>query len=105
MKKHRVRVPRNVQEQIDAQIEYIERHSLHNALAWEERLRAAILGIGPVAGAHPIDKDASERLGYAVHKVVFERTYLIHYRIDKKARLAVIVNFRHGARLPGPDEP
>ena len=49
---------------------------------------------------HAVDDFASVQLGYIVRKLVFEKTYLIHYHIDDIAGLVKVVNFRHGARLP-----
>ena len=105
MKKRRVMIVPLVREQIREQVEYIAGDSLDNALAWEKRLRGFILGLGSTGGIHAEDRAASARLGFIVHKVVFERTYLIHYHIDEKARVVRVVNFRHGARLPRAGEP
>jgi plasmid stabilization system protein ParE len=93
-----------VQDQITAQVLHIAAHSVDNALAWEERLRAAIERIGQVPGS-AVDQDASDRLGVEVRKTVFERTYLIHFQVDGAAGVVRVVNFRHGARLPRRGEP
>ncbi len=98
-------IPPVVQEQLRAQVLYIARDSIDNAIAWEERLRSAIKGIGELGGGHAIDEDAGERIGITVHKMVFERAYLIHYLVKEDAAIVEIVNFRHGARLPGRGEP
>ncbi len=99
-----VHVPRSVQEQILEQVLFIAEDSIDNALAWEQRLLSALNALGDMHG-HAIDEGASERLGQTLRKVVFERTYLIHYRVDDAAGTVVVVNFRHGARLPTPHEP
>ena len=91
-------IPPIVQEQIRDQIRYIAQDSIHNALAWEDRLRRAI-EIGDMPG-HAIDEDASDRLGFTIRKCVFEKTYLIHYRLSAALTDVEIVNFRHGIRLP-----
>jgi len=49
---------------------------------------------------HAVDEDASGRAGEMIRKIVFEKTYLIHYRVIDAAAAVEIVNFRHGARLP-----
>ncbi len=54
---------------------------------------------------YAIDEDASARLSQPIRKIVFEKTYLIHFMVDDAAAIIRIVNFRHGARLPRPDEP
>lgn len=105
MKRYRVVIPKIVEEQLRAQVMHIARDSVDNALAWEERLRAAIEGIGQLAGGHAVDEDASERIGLTVHKMVHERTYLVHYLVKDDAGVVEIINFRHGARLPGRGEP
>jgi len=88
-----------VEDEILRQVLYIAEDSLDNALVWEDRLRAAMKGLGDFQG-HAIDDDASMELGYPVHKLVFEGTYLIHYRVDDAAGEVRILRFRHGARLP-----
>jgi plasmid stabilization system protein ParE len=104
VKQFAVIVAPEVEEQITAQVLHIAADSLGNALVWEARLRSAILAIGETPG-QAVDEQASDRLGYIVHKVVFERTYLIHFVVDERAATVRIVNFRHGARLPTRGEP
>jgi plasmid stabilization system protein ParE len=104
MKRFTVRVSPDAQEQILEQVFYIARDSVDNALAWEVRVRAAMNSIGDAPG-HAVDEDASRRAGETIREFVFERTYLIHYRVDEQASLVDIVNFRHGARLPRIGEP
>jgi plasmid stabilization system protein ParE len=94
-----------VRDQIEEQVWYIARDSVNRALDWEGRLARAIRGIATNGGGHAVDEDASKRTGYAVQKVVFEKTYLIHYRVNAKTRTVEIVNFRHGMRLPRAGEP
>ena len=48
--------------------------------------------LGSVSG-YAIDQDASERIGYVVHKLVFEGTCLIFYRVDESASEVRVVNF------------
>lgn len=83
---------------------YIAQDSIDNALAWEDRLRAAVNAIGRIPG-QTIDEDASSRLGETIHKSVFEGTYLIHYRINAATDAIEVLNFRHGGRLPRRGEP
>ena len=77
---------------------------MDNALAWEDRLPAALRGLGEFHG-HAVDEDARERLGGTTQKMVFERTYLVHYEVDKRAGVVTVVNVRHGARRPRRGEP
>src|SRR5437879_3841448 len=104
MKRNTVIIAPYSLEQINAQAIHIAENSVSNALAWEARVHRAIDDLGDMAG-YAIDEDASDRLGYTVRKLVFERTYLIHFTIDKAAGVVRVVGFRHGARLPGKDEP
>lgn len=90
--------------QIEAQMSYIANRSVQHALAWEARLQRAILALADTHG-YAIDESATERLGYPVRKMVFERTYLIHFTIDDESATVRVVNFRHGARLPKRGEP
>lgn len=103
--RYRVVIPPVVEEQIRAQLLYIAEDSIDHALAWEDRLRNAIQSIGRLPGGHAVDEAASQRVGETVHKMVFEKTYLIHYRVKANAAMIEIVNFRHGARLPRNREP
>jgi plasmid stabilization system protein ParE len=96
-------IPPDVKQQIREQMLYIAQDSIDNALRWEDRLLTAINAIGDMPG-HAVDDDASGRLGQNLRKLVFEGTYLIHYRV-KEATSAEIVNFRHGSRLPRIGEP
>ncbi|HZZ44678.1 MAG TPA: hypothetical protein VFE58_17210 [Tepidisphaeraceae bacterium] len=100
MKRYRVIVAPIVLEQIRDQMLYIAQDSINNALAWEDRLRAEMKSIGGLGSGHVIDEVASKSMGVTVHKLVFERTYLIHYVVQEKERVIEIINFRHGARLP-----
>jgi plasmid stabilization system protein ParE len=93
-----------VREHIADPIRYIARHSIDNALKWDDRLQAVLNALGSFHG-HAIDVEASRRAGYTVHKFVFEGTYLIHYRVDAALAQVEVVNFRHGARLPRRNEP
>ncbi len=104
MKRLTIIIAPNVQEQITDQVLHIAQDSIDNALAWEDRLRVAIEGIGEMPG-YAIDEDASDRLGYQVRKNIFEDTYLIHYCVDEAEGKVRIVNFRHGARLTRTGEP
>ncbi|MDB5295235.1 MAG: hypothetical protein JWO31_1218 [Phycisphaerales bacterium] len=104
MRRLTVVIPPVVQEQITAQALHIAQDSIDHALAWENRLRVAIDGLGDLPG-YAVDEDASDRLGYPVRKAVFERTYLIHFVVDDAAGAVRVVNFRHGARLPRRGEP
>jgi len=103
VKRLRVIIPPEVRLQIRDQLLFISQDSIDNALAWEDRLLAAINEIGDMPG-HAVDDDASRRVGQNVRKLVFEGTYLIHYRV-RDAVAVEIVNFRHGSRLPRADEP
>lgn len=105
MKNYRLIIPPIVQDQIWQQVLYIARDSIDNALAWEDRLRTEIRQIGSLPTGYAIDQAASVRLGQEVRKMVFEKTYLVFYRVNAKRRSVELLNFRHGARLPRPGEP
>ncbi len=91
-----------MKNQVLDQVLYIAEDSLGNALAWEARLRDAMNVIGD-APNHAVDEDASDRVGEALRKVVFEGTYLIHYRVSNTA--VEVMWFRHGAMKPRRGEP
>ena len=104
MKRLKVHVSPGVTEQIQEQVFYIAQDSTDNALAWEDRLLAALESLGDFHG-HAIDEQAVDRLGGIIHKMVFEKTYLIHYEVNQTAGIVEIMNFRHGARRPRVGEP
>jgi plasmid stabilization system protein ParE len=93
-----------VRAQIQEQMLYIAQDSIENAFAWQDRVIAAVGKLESTA-VHAIDQDASERVGFAIRKLVFEGTYLIFYHVDEAAGEVRVVNFRHGARLPLAEEP
>ena len=95
MKRYRLVVAPIVHEQIREQVLFIAQHSIENALAWEDRLEQAIKGLTSVTG-DAIDEEASDRLGFTLHRLVFGSSYLIHYTIDEPAGVVRVVNFRHG---------
>ena len=99
MRRWTVVVATPVRHQITEQVLFIAADSIDNALAWEQRLEVAIQGLADVTG-YAIDEDATDRLGFPVHKLVFERTYLVHYCLDERANTVRVTNFRHGARRP-----
>jgi plasmid stabilization system protein ParE len=104
MRSRAVEIVGPVEGQVRDQFLYIAENSVDNALAWEERLRTTMAGLGEFAG-DAIDEEASDRVGYRVRKRVFEGSYLIHYRIQEERNTVEVVNFRHGARLPRAGEP
>ena len=99
-----VTVSPSVWASIREQVRHIAAHSVANALAWEARLDAETFALADLP-VRSTDEDATGRLGYTVHKMTFERTYLVHYRIDDATAVVDVVGFRHGARQPGPGEP
>lgn len=104
MKRFRVIIPPIVQELIRAQVMFIARDSIDHALAWEDRLRAAMKGLTALPARNAIDHAASERVGQPIRKLVFDKTYLVFYRIRETDAAVDILNFRHGARLPQPKD-
>ena len=99
MKRLPVHVVPSAEDEILRQVLYIAQDSVDSALAWEDRLRAAIRNLGVFPG-YAIDDDVSKELGYPVHKLVFEGTYLVHYHVNDAAGAMRVVRFRHGAPLP-----
>ena len=93
-----------VEDLITEQVLYIAQHSIDNALAWEARLRLAIRSLVDTPML-PVDPTASQRIGQAARKLVFERTYLVHFWLDDPANTIRVIGFRHGGRLPRPGEP
>lgn len=105
MSGYSVDVPQQVEDDITRQVLFIARDSVDNALAWEQRVFKAIAMLAYTPQGYPIDPYASERTGQKLRKMVFERTYRVHYTVDHDERRIRIQSFRHGARLPNPHEP
>ena len=103
MKRYTVRIPQLVQDQILEQVLYIANGSIPKR-EMGTTPRDAINSIGHLPG-HAVDEEASARAGEKIRKLVFERTYLIHYRINASDSAIDMMNFRHGARLPRKNEP
>ena len=99
-----VTISPNALAQVGSQVAFIAQDSPGNALSWEARLRRTIRDLGD-RPFHSPDRAATARVGFAVCKLLFERPYLVHYAIDAAAGTLVVINFRHGARLPRPGEP
>ena len=104
MKRLQVHVSDSVKPQIREQLLYIAQDSIDNAPAWEDRLLEALQGLGDFYN-HAVDEEAVARVGGTVRKLVFEKTYLIHYEVNEANRVVEVLNFRHGARLPQRGEP
>lgn len=104
MTRRKVIIFASVEAHLEQRVLSIARDSIINALAWEDRVRRAIHGLSAFAG-YAVDEDASTRFGQTIHRLVFERTYLIHYTIDDGAHVVQVIGFRHGALPPGLNEP
>lgn len=104
MRRFKVILSPTVQKQITEQVMLFAQDSIDNALAWEQRLRDAIMSLSDGRG-HTRDPEASRRVGFSVRRLVFDRTYLVHHVVDSKQGVIRVVNFRHGARMPRKGEP
>ena len=104
MSDFRVVVSERAKSQVWQQVLYIAEDSVDRALAWEERVIIAMQAIGKTRGGHAVDDEASNRFGEEVHKVPFERTYLIFYTVDRAKRRITVASFRHGARRKNEEE-
>ena len=93
-----------VHDQVLERAWVIAEHSIANAIEWQDRVRKALDGLGDRLG-HAVDEQATRRLGRRTYRLVFERTYLIFYRIDPTASQLGVFFFRHGAREPRAGEP
>ncbi len=104
MKPFEVQVSQKALDQITEAFLFIADDSPENAFKWEARIIKLIQDLSFLPG-YALDEAATERLGYPVHKYVFERNYLIHFRIEHSRRIVQVINFRHVARLPARGEP
>ena len=99
-----VNVPLNVKRQIAEIVAFIADDDEDRALAWESRPMDALRGLGRFHG-HAMDREASDRLGQTVQRLVFERAYLVHYQVDEASLAVDVKNIRHEKRLPHDGEP
>lgn len=97
MRRYRVVVAPEARQQIAAQVEYIERRSPRNAVAWESRLLKEIDSLGDAPG-RAVDEDASEDVGREIRKTSFEGTYILRYEVDHTLGAVFVLSFTHGAR-------
>lgn len=86
------------------QVGYIASDSPGNAMAWYDRLVAAVEAIGEHPG-FAVDERASEQLKAEVRRMVFERTYLVFFIVNEQRGVVEVIGFRHGMRLPKRGEP
>jgi plasmid stabilization system protein ParE len=98
LKRYRVIVPRNVEDQIVTRVLQIAEDSLENAIKWESRLRTAIQRIGDEPHGFPVDRIQSRQCNQTVRKYVFERTYLLFFIVDEFEITVVLAEFCHGSR-------
>ena len=84
---------------LQAQVHYIavDQQSPRNAIRWLRRVRAAVASLEVMPTRHGVDDVQTAALGLPVHRLVFERTYLIFYVVDEAAQHVRVVIFRHGA--------
>ena len=87
-------------ETIQAQVRYIaiEGQAPERASRWLARLLNVIDTLEQLPKRHLVDKRQTQIHGTDVHRIVFERTFLVFYTIDEKHRHVNIVSFRHGAQ-------
>jgi plasmid stabilization system protein ParE len=105
MKKYRLILPIDVQDEIRGMVRYIGRDSPERAAQWKNRLLACIRSLTSLPLEFAVDRPSSDRMGYDVRKVAFERTYLVFYSVDQSTRTVNVLCVRHGARLPREGEP
>ena len=100
MKRYTVHFTEEAWEAIRAQTRYIaiEKHAPENASRWLARLLKAIDALELMPNRHAPDEDLTRSHGTNVHRMVFERMYLVFYTIDQERGRVNIVSFRNGAQ-------
>jgi plasmid stabilization system protein ParE len=100
VKLFKVHLTREAWEPIEAQVRYIavEKKAPENASRWLSRLLDAIDTLEHLPARHEVDAVQSKLLGTNVYRMVFERTYLVHYTIEESRGGVYVLSFRHGAR-------
>lgn len=85
---------------IEAQIRYIavEKQAPENASKWVVRLLASIDKLAEMPRRFAVDQEQTQIHGTEVHRMVFERTYLVFYTVDDENHRVNVVSFRHGAQ-------
>ena len=102
MTEYRVEFADEAWQAIEAQVRYIAvaKQAPENASRWVNRLMAAIDALEQIPRRFIVDPDQTRMHGIEVHRMVFERTYLVFYTVDDKRRRVNVVSFRHGAQEP-----
>src|ERR1700722_10672572 len=87
-------------ETIQAQVRYIaiESQAPERASRWLTRLLDVIDALEELPKRHLVDQRQTQIHGKDVHRIVFERKFLVFYTIDENRRRVNVVSFRHGAR-------
>jgi plasmid stabilization system protein ParE len=85
---------------IEAQVRYIaaEGQAPERAAKWADRLLAAVGMLERMPRRFVLDRDQTKILGVKVHRLVFERTYLVFYAVDDAQKRVNVLSFRHGAQ-------
>ncbi|HEY2589843.1 MAG TPA: type II toxin-antitoxin system RelE/ParE family toxin [Tepidisphaeraceae bacterium] len=87
---------------VEAQVRYIavEKQAPENASRWLNRLLAAIETLEQIPRRFIVDPYQTQMHGIEVHRMVFERTYLVFYTVNDEQRCVNVVSFRHGRQKP-----
>jgi len=104
MKRYRVIVSPRAHDQIERQTLYIGRHSGSARIArqWATRVYAAIDRLDHFPYRFDLAEEDVFR-DYAIHRVVVGNCIVL-YTVDEEATAVRVIGFRHGARLPRPNE-
>lgn len=104
MNSYTVRISESAEAGIVEQVLYIARDLIANAARWEQRLTEAIDRLGELSHGYPVEPELTSRLNVETRRMVFEKTYIVSYQVEEADRNVVVVQFRHGARLPDANE-
>lgn len=80
----------------------IERQSSLNASRWLEQVWDAIDGLEEMPNRHNVAPESTYK-AYEVRRALVGN-YLILFTIDEPMHKVWVIGFRHGSRLPRPDE-
>jgi plasmid stabilization system protein ParE len=103
MKQYTVHFTDEAWDPIEAQVRYIaiEKQAPESASRWLARLLEEIDTLEQMPQRYGLDEYQTRTHGTDVHRMVFERTYLVFYTIDQERSRVDVISFTHGAQESG----
>jgi len=92
-------LPSSVENRIFDYALYIAEDSPTEAIRWLDQIISKMQSVCEYPQAQPVAEVESELLNQKVRKVILGQ-YVAFYFLDKQKEQVVMIDFRHGAKLP-----